>query len=93
MQRYYVYIVGNVSRKSVYVGVTNNLYRRVNEHRAGEVPGFTRIYKCNMLLYYEEYSDIRVAISREKQLKGWTRSKKENLIASINPERIDLMGG
>lgn len=93
MQRYYVYIVGNVSRKSVYVGVTNNLYRRVNEHRAGEVPGFTRKYKCNMLLYYEEYSDIRVAISREKQLKGWTRSKKEDLIASINPERIDLMGG
>jgi len=46
-----------------------------------------------MLLYYEEYSDIRVAISREKQLKGWTRSKKEDLIASINPERIDLMGG
>lgn len=93
MQRYYVYIVGNVSRKSVYVGVTNNLYRRVNEHKAGEVPGFTRKYKCNMLLYYEEYSDIRVAISREKQLKGWTRSKKEDLIASINPERIDLMGG
>lgn len=93
MQRYYVYIVGNVSRKSVYVGVTNNLYRRVNEHKAGEVPGFTRKYKCTMLLYYEEYSDIRVAISREKQLKGWTRSKKEDLIASINPERIDLMGG
>lgn len=93
MQRYYVYIVGNVSRKSVYVGVTNNLYRRVNEHKAGEVPGFTRKYKCNMLLYYEEYSDIRVAISREKQLKGRTRSKKEDLIASINPERIDLMGG
>lgn len=85
--------MGNVSRKSVYVGVTNNLYRRVNEHRAGEVPGFTRKYKCNMLLYYEEYSDIRVAISREKLLKGWTRSKKEDLIASINPERIDLMGG
>lgn len=92
MQRYYVYIMGNVSRKSVYVGVTNNLCRRVNEHSAGEVPGFTRIYKCNMLLYYEEYSDIRVAISREKQLKGWTRSKKEELIATINPERIDLKG-
>lgn len=93
MQRYYVYIMGNVSCKSVYVGVTNNLCRRINEHRAGEVPGFTRIYKCNMLSYYEEYSDIRVAISREKQLKGWTRSNKEGLIATINPRRIDLMGG
>ena len=90
MKRYFVYIVGNASRTSVYTGVTNDLYRRIQEHKAGEIPGFTSKYKCNKLLYYEEHADIREAISREKQIKGWTRSKKEALIATINPEYVDL---
>ncbi|MBQ8493576.1 MAG: GIY-YIG nuclease family protein [Alistipes sp.] len=91
MDRYYVYIMGNASRTSVYTGVTNNLQRRVQEHKAGIVPGFTSRYKCNRLLYYEDYQDIRTAISREKQIKGWTRAKKENLIATMNPDYVDLM--
>ena len=90
MKRYFVYIVGNASRTSVYTGVTNDLNRRIHEHKAGEIPGFTSKYKCNKLLYYEEHADIREAISREKQIKGWTRSKKEALIATINPEYVDL---
>ncbi len=90
MQRYWVYFVGSENRQALYIGVTNNLIRRIIEHKAEEIPGFTKRYHCTALLYYEEFSDIRNAIAREKQLKGWTRQKKEELIASMNPRRIDL---
>lgn len=77
---------GNV----LYTGVTNNLMRRVKEHKNGVVPGFTDKYRCHSLVYYEEYGDVLSAIAREKQLKGWVRRKKEALISSINPDRRDL---
>jgi len=73
-----------------YIGLTNNLSRRINEHKQGIVKGYTKKYKCNKLVYIEEYSDIREAISREKQLKNWNRKKKIDLIKIKNPELIDL---
>ena len=60
------------------------------KHKSGEIPGFTKRYRCHMLLYYEEYPNVRDAIAREKEIKGWLRKKKEELIASLNPERQDL---
>ncbi len=82
--------MGSANGRVLYIGVTNDLSRRVAEHRSGKIEGFTSKYKCHLLLYCECYTDIRTAISREKQLKGWTRAKKEALIREKNPERIDL---
>ena len=90
MHRYWVYIVGNKSATSVYIGVTNDIRRRIAEHKMGEIPGFTQRYKCDRLLYFEEHIDIKNAIAREKELKGWKRERKESLIATINPHRLDL---
>ena len=87
---YWVYIMGSDNGKVIYIGVTNDLDRRVHEHKAGLIDGFTKRYRCHNLLYFEEYGDIRNAIAREKQLKGWVRNRKEELIATINPERKDL---
>ena len=78
------------NRTTIYIGVTDNLERRVFEHKSGINPGFTRKYHCQNLVYYEEFSDIEQAIGREKQLKGWTRSKKDALISTMNPDRIEL---
>lgn len=86
---YYVYIMASLSG-TLYIGVTNNLARRVFEHKYGLVEGFTKKYKCKKLVYYEYHSDIRQAIKREKILKGWLRKRKENLIKSINPHWQDL---
>jgi len=82
--------MGSANGRTVYIGMTNNLIRRVAEHKTGEIPGFTARYRCHCLLYYEEHTDIRDAIAREKQIKGWVRAKKEALIAGQNPSRIDL---
>lgn len=90
MHCYWVYFMGNSGGNVLYIGITNDLMRRVHEHRTGAVPGFTKTYRCRHLLYYEEYSDALTAIAREKQLKKWIRKKKEHLIASTNPDRIDL---
>ena len=87
---YYIYILANTSGSSLYVGVTNNLERRLYEHRNGLIPGFTERYNVHRLVYYETTGDIESAILREKQLKGWRRSKKDALIDSMNPERHDL---
>ncbi len=87
---YFVYLMGSANGRAVYVGMTNDLIRRVREHKSGEIPGFTKRYRCHMLLYYEEYPNVRDAIAREKEIKGWLRKKKEELIASLNPERQDL---
>jgi len=84
MGNYYVYIVFNRSR-TLYVGVTNDLKRRLSEHVQKLVPGFTAKYNINQLGYYERHSGIDVAIAREKQIKGWTRAKKIALIESSNP--------
>jgi putative endonuclease len=85
----YVYIMTNRSQ-TLYVGVTNNLERRVWQHKNGAFEGFTSKYKLDRLVYCEEYSDVRNAISREKQIKGWLRIKKLNLIVSLSPEWRDL---
>ena len=90
MQRYWVYIVGNKSATAIYIGVTNSIQRRIAEHKLGAIPGYTQKYKCNRLLYFEEYQNVKQAIAREKELKGWKRERKESLIASLNPHRVDL---
>ena len=76
--------------RTLYTGVTNNLKRRVLEHKRKLVPGFTFKYKINRLLYYEQFGDIRAAIGREKQIKGWLRPKKIALIQPMNPQWKDL---
>jgi putative endonuclease len=70
--------------------VTNNLPRRIYEHRSGEIPGFTGKYKIHRLVYFEEFVDIRQAIAREKEIKGWLRGRKIQLIESVNPRWKDL---
>lgn len=75
---------------STYVGVTNDLERRVQEHKQGRLEGFTKRYKIDMLMYYEEFDFIEDAIAREKQIKGWRKEKKRELIDSVNPKWLDL---
>ena len=86
---FYVYIMASRSRV-LYVGVTNDLARRVNEHKQGLVPGFTTRYRVTRLVYFEEFADIWDAIAREKVIKGWVRSRKTRLIDSRNPTWEDL---
>ena len=74
----------------LYIGVTNDLERRVREHKSGLIPGFTKQYNCGKLVYYEVFSDINQAIDREKQLKKWSRAKKDWLIDRVNKDRLDL---
>ncbi|KJS16491.1 MAG: endonuclease [Peptococcaceae bacterium BRH_c4b] len=87
---YYVYILTNWSNKVLYTGVTNNLERRMYEHRNKLIPGFTEKYNVNKLVYCDSTIDVKTAIAREKQIKGWTRRKKIDLIESINPQWKDL---
>ena len=87
---YFVYIMSNKSRSTVYIGVTNDLERRVNEHRSHELKGFTDRYNLTSLVYFEEFQQVTDAISREKQLKGWRRARKNDLIESLNPNWRDL---
>ena len=87
---YYVYILTNYSNKVLYTGVTNNLERRVYEHKNKLVKGFTEKYNVHKLVYFDSTTDVKVAIEREKQIKGWTRLKKIELIESMNPEWKDL---
>ena len=87
---YYVYIVTNHYNTVVYTGVTNNLVRRVNEHRSRTKTGFTEKYSVHKLVYYEITNSIKDAIYREKQIKGWKREKKNSLINENNPEWKDL---
>ena len=89
MHQYFVYIMTNKSG-TLYVGVTNDLERRISEHKNSLIEGFTKKYKINTLLYYEETNDVRAAIEREKQIKGWRREKKIALVESINPTWKDL---
>ena len=89
MNQYHVYIMTNKSG-TLYTGVTNDLLRRVFEHRQKVVEGFTRKYRINRLVYYETTSDVREAIAREKCIKGWARAKKVALIRSMNPGWQDL---
>ncbi|WP_181706763.1 GIY-YIG nuclease family protein [Chthonobacter rhizosphaerae] len=88
----WVYIVTNRPNGVLYTGVTNDLVRRVFEHRKGTVPGFTRKYGCKRLIWYERHEDIRDAIHREKRIKTWLRAWKVRLILEENPEWEDLWG-
>lgn len=89
MKEYYVYIMTNRSR-TLYIGMTNDLKKRVYQHKQKQVEGFTSRYNITQLVYYESTNDVHVAIDREKQLKGWLRAKKIALIETQNPEWKDL---
>ena len=92
MNTYYLYIMTNDSR-TLYTGVTNDLVRRVYEHKNKLVDGFTKKYNLDRLVYYESTGDVRAALQREKQIKGWLRAKKIALIISTNPAWRDLSAG
>jgi len=89
VKTYATYIMASASGV-LYIGVTNDLDRRVLEHKTGLLPGFSSRYKTKKLVYFEFFSDVRAAIAREKELKGWLRKRKIALIESINPQWQDL---
>lgn len=90
MKQYYVYILTNKTNKVLYIGVTNNLIRRMYEHKNKLVNGFTKKYNLRKLVYFEVTNDIRSALVREKQLKNWHRDWKISMINEYNPEWRDL---
>jgi len=90
MKHYYVYLLTNWNNKVMYVGMTNNLERRIYEHKNKLINGFTKKYNINKLVYYEETSDVNSALSREKEIKKWRREKKDTLVLNSNPEWKDL---
>ena len=83
---YFVYFMTNTHKTTLYLGVTNDLERRVYEHETREYKGFTRKYNCHYLVYYEHFTFIEHAIDREKEIKKWRREKKDRLISAFNPE-------
>lgn len=89
MRTYHVYIIASASRV-LYTGVTNDLARRVLEHKQKRVPGFSARYRVTELVYFEAFGNVRAAIAREKQIKGWLRTRKIALIESFNPKWDDL---
>jgi putative endonuclease len=86
----YVYLLANAHGNVLYTGVTSDLIRRVYEHKNKMVAGFTQKYNVDRLVYFEACSDIMTAIAREKQIKGWSRKKKDDLVNALNPEWDDL---
>jgi len=90
MKIYYVYILTNQPRGTLYIGITNDLQRRIIEHREGTVEGFTKKYDLKRLVYFQAYADVFRALAREKQLKRWHRDWKINLIEEQNNEWVDL---
>jgi len=93
MKQYYVYIIMTNKSKTLYIGVSDNLERRVYEHKNKLMEGFTKRYNITKLVYYEETNDVQSAIGREKQIKGWLRRKKIALIEMMNPRWVDLSEG
>ncbi len=89
VHQYWVYMVASTTG-TLYVGMTNSLERRIQEHKAGEIEGFSKTYDCKRLVYWESYDSVHRAISREKQLKGWRRGRKIALIEKKNPRWQDL---
>ena len=87
---YYVYILASDRNGTLYIGVTNNIFRRVNEHKNKDIKGFTEKYNIDQLVYYEKYEDINEAIIQEKRLKKWNRKWKINLVEQNNSEWQDL---
>jgi len=92
LKQYFVYILASKSR-TLHIGITNDLHRRLYEHKHGLIKGFTAKYNVNRLVYYEYTEDVNAAITREKELKGWLRAKKIGLIEEINPAWDDLSVG
>ena len=90
MKEYYVYFLTNWNNKVMYIGVTGNLRRRIYEHKNELVDGFTKRYHIHKLVYFEQTSDVNAALEREKQLKKWTRAKKNRLVETVNPEWNDI---
>ena len=90
MKQYYVYLLTNKGNTVLYTGMTNDLQRRLYEHRKGPVESFTKQYHVHKLVYFETTPDVRAAIEREKQIKSWSRKRKDALIATMNPEWVDL---
>ncbi|PWU22651.1 hypothetical protein C5B42_05425 [Candidatus Cerribacteria bacterium 'Amazon FNV 2010 28 9'] len=90
MNTYFVYILASKKHGTLYIGVTNNLYRRVWEHKQGLVEGFTKQYKVNQLVWFDQTNDIGEAIQREKQIKVWKRAWKIRIIEELNPTWKDL---
>ena len=93
MKQFYVYIISNRKHGTIYTGMTNDLERRVLEHKKKLVDGFTKNYNLTKLVYFEDTNSALSAIEREKQIKGWLRSKKIKLIEEMNPEWKDLSDG
>ena len=87
---YFVYIMTNLHNTTLYTGITNNLYRRVQEHKQGQGGQFSGRYKMRKLVYFEVYKDVRIAIAREKQIKGGSLMKKVVLISTLNSDWLDL---
>jgi putative endonuclease len=92
MAECYVYILTNKPRGTLYVGMTNNLVRRMHEHRESAVPGFTKRYGLKQLVHFERYDTPTLAIQREKNIKHWSRAWKLDLVNSSNPQWRDLYG-
>jgi putative endonuclease len=90
MNQYFVYILASKRNGTLYIGVTNDLARRVGEHKEKAVPGFTRSYGVDLLVWYEVHGDVNEAIAREKQIKGWNRAWKIRLIEKTNPVWNDM---
>ncbi len=90
LHNYYVYILANWNNKVIYTGMTNNLERRLYEHKNKLNDGFTKKYNVNKLVYYEQMSNVEDTIQREKEIKKWRREKKDKLINTLNPEWKDL---
>lgn len=89
-KHYYVYLVANWNNKVLYVGVTNDLERRIYEHKNKLVRGFTEKYNVHKLVYFEETEDVNAALAREKEIKRWRREKKDALITRVNPQWSEL---
>jgi putative endonuclease len=87
---YWVYILASAQGGTLYIGVTNDLVRRIYEHRMGLAEGFTKKYEIHRLVYFEQYDDVENAIRREKRLKKWNRAWKNRLIEEVNPDWVDL---
>ena len=87
---YFVYMITNKTNAVLYTGITSNLERRTYEHKEGKVKGFTQRYNCKKLVYFEQFSAPENAILREKEIKGWLRAKKDELVNAVNPNWVDI---
>ena len=88
-ESYYIYILVNKDNNVMYIGITNNLHRRLREHRNEETEGFTKKYHLHKLVYFEKFSSPQAAIKREKEIKGWTRKRKNDRVTQYNPKWED----